>query len=65
MKRRLGFDPYELSRMDKRTRYLIRVCGDLPPIGSQEREALRKGISLAEAVRRIQPPQEGEDDMVI
>eukprot|EP01035_Chromulina_nebulosa_P020353 gene20353-26417_t len=46
MRQRLGVDPYELSLEDPRERYLKKVCAGLPPIGSIERESIRKGIDL-------------------
>jgi hypothetical protein len=48
VKQRLGVDPYEIAREDRRDRYLRKVCASLPPVGSAEREVLRRGISLAE-----------------
>lgn len=44
---RYGFDPYAASLYSKKDRYLQMTCGDLPPIGSVERESIRTGLSLA------------------
>lgn len=50
---RLGFDPVEVAAIDKKTLYLSKVCGNLPPLGSEAREMLRSGISLQQAIARI------------
>lgn len=53
VKRRLGFDPVEYAEQDKKQRYLSVVCGHLPPLGSEARSMLRKGLSLADALKKI------------
>lgn len=50
IKEKLGVDPYEVSRVDRRQRYLSSVCGSLPsiadPDGAAIRDTIRQGISL-------------------
>ena len=48
VKKRLGDDPVELAKADSAERYLKKVCRSYPPKGTEERENLRSGISLAE-----------------
>ena len=43
----------EVAAIDKRTLYLSKVCGNLPPLGSEAREMLRTGISLQQAIAKI------------
>lgn len=43
---RLGVDPWKEAQLDKRTRYLSRVCKGIPPVNSVERAAMRQGCSL-------------------
>jgi hypothetical protein len=49
----LGFDPIEIAGIDRKTKYLMRVCADLPGVGTEGREILRKGISLKQALAKI------------
>ena len=48
VKKRLGEDPVELAKADSAERYLKKVCLSYPPKGTEERENLRSGVSLAE-----------------
>lgn len=65
--KRLGVDPYEKSREDRRQRYLRSKCGHLPPLGSAERERIRHGMSLAsyerDARQQAMASQEAGEDM--
>ena len=54
---RLGIDILHEATISKRTRYLNKVCKDLPPVGSGERERIREGISLEKWVS-LQPVPE-------
>jgi hypothetical protein len=47
---RLGVDFLLEAGIDKRTRYLSKECGALPPVNSAERDSLRNGISLQQWV---------------
>jgi hypothetical protein len=46
IKDKLGVDPYEVARIDRRERYLEQACGSLPPKDDPDRDKLRHGISL-------------------
>jgi hypothetical protein len=43
------------------------VCENLPPPGSEEREQLRRGLTLSEGLARLKGDEENHnnDDMVI
>lgn len=46
-----------------RGRYLVNVCGNLPPLGSREREEYRRhGISLDEALQGRREARGGNGD---
>lgn len=57
---RLGIDFLKEAKMDKRTRYLRRVCEDLPPIHSVERDEVRNGISLQKWVELQDEQEQGK-----
>lgn len=46
VKEKIGIDFLKEAKIDKRTRYLSKVCGGLAELGSAERDAQRNGISL-------------------
>lgn len=58
-----GLDPARAALMTPRERYLNNVCGNLPPLGSQEREKLRKGYSFQYAQLQLRKQQEENNDM--
>lgn len=49
-----GIDPFAASKTSKRDKYLKKVCAYLPPIGSDDRERLRKGILLQNFLQTIE-----------
>ncbi len=51
-RQRHGYDVIEAASVSQRERYLAKVCADLPSIGSEERERLRKGYSFQEYLQR-------------
>lgn len=56
-KARFGVDPLENKHLSVRERYLKKVCRNLPPMGSAEREVLRGGgRSLASYLEQMQNP---------
>lgn len=57
--RKLGVDPYAVSRLSARDRYLMRTCDGLPAPG-QQRESLRQGVSLSVFMRKMIDGREQE-----
>ena len=57
---RLGIDFLKEAETDKRTRYLQRVCGHLPPVYSTERDEVRNGISLQKWAELQEEQEQGK-----
>lgn len=51
-----------MSLEDSRIRYLRTACMHLPPLGSDEREQMRTGLSLASMVEQIAQNAEVPDE---
>lgn len=52
IEKRFGFNPYVAAAANKLEKYLSEECKGLPPLGSEERNSLRGGLSLTQYLRQ-------------